>query len=144
MIDPTTVVDLFEFVLTKYQTPELGPAGEPPEPTALNELDALVENLPLYRDMSRPELVRVGIQHFIDFARQYLVDYPPQSQVMLPEGIGVQLAGGAVVSITPIMEDAALPGALEETPVYHVTEGRSIRGQGGVQSSKSIPVTGGK
>ena len=56
----------------------------------------------------------------------------------------MSLAGGyEVCLVSPSIEDE-LPGALEHAPAHPITEGRSIRGQGGVQSAAAIAITGGR
>lgn len=131
-MEPT---ELFEYLLTKYQQQDLGAPGEEAEPAPLDELDKTLETV------SEQLAARAGIEDFVSFARQYLVDNPPQTHVMLAEGFGVQLADGATVALTPsVYED--LGGTMEQSPAFHVTEGRSRRGQGGVQPSSPVPITG--
>jgi hypothetical protein len=134
------VKDLLEHLLEAYQDRETGEAGAEPHASALDELD----EQPKTQDGSKAQVARVAIHHFLTFARQYLLEHPPQSHVMLHAGFGVQLAGGPIVSLVPSEEDTVPAGTLESGAAFHVTEGRSIRGQGGVQPGESFAVTGGK
>lgn len=127
--------ELLEFLLDRYQEQDLGAAGEEALPAPLDELDKTLDT------EAERMAARAGITHFLKASRQYLLDHPPQTHIMLAQGFGVQLAGGAEVSLTPnTIED--LEGIMENTPTIPVTLGRSIRGQGGVVPSEEFAVTG--
>jgi len=132
---PSETPELLAFLLDKYQEQQLGNAGEEPQPSELDALYALLE------DREQQEAGRTAILHFLDFARQFLLRHPPETQIMLAQGFGVRLSGGYDVCLTPpVFEDLA--GTLEPSQAFHVTEGRSIRGQGGVQPSANQAITG--
>jgi len=128
--------ELLAFLLEQYQKEELGVAGRTADPSPLDQLDASLNT------QEERLAARAGIKHFLEFGRQFLLDHPPQTQVMLAQGFGVALAGGHEVALVPASVD--LEGTLENSPSYHVTEGRSIRGQGGVTSMDAVGVTGGQ
>jgi len=131
--------DILEFLMSQYQGSSLGTAGAAPERAPLDELDAeLDSHLHAHSDKLA---ARRGIEYFLTFARDFLVEHPPQTHIMLAQGFGVTLAGGFEVSLTPTCGDPE-PGSMEEMTAHHVTEGRSIRGQAGVQDGHGIGVTG--
>jgi len=128
--------ELLEFLLDRYQEKDLGAPGEEPRGAPLDELDATLAT------EEERMAARVGIKHFLDASRQFLIDHPPQTHVMLAQGFGVSLAGGYEVCLVPPMIDGELPGSLEHTTVIPITVGRSIRGQGGVTATDAVAVTG--
>ena len=128
--------ELWQFVLDRFQAADPGAPGEEPRPAALDEMDAELD------DDTQRMAARRGIESFLRFARQFMVEHPPQTHVMLAQGFGVQLAGGYEVCLVP--PTAELEGTMEEAHAYPVTEGRSIRGQGGVQSTAAYAITGTK
>jgi len=121
-------------LLDQYQKKELGAPGEPAREAPLDELDATLET------HEEKMAARAGIKHFLEASRQFLLDHPPQTHIMLAQGFGVTLAGGFDVALVPQTVEA--PGALEQTDTYHVTQGRSVRGQQGVTSTEAVAVTG--
>lgn len=127
--------ELLAFLLDQYQKQDLGGVGEDAREAALDQLD---QQLNTHEERMA---AREGIKHFLEFGRQFLLEHPPQTHIMLAQGFGVQLAGGyEVCLVPPSIED--LGGTMEESPSFHVTEGRSIRGQGGVESTHAFGVTG--
>jgi hypothetical protein len=127
--------ELLAFLLEQYQKQDLGEPGEEARDAALDQLD---QKLNTHEERMA---AREGIKHFLEFGRQFLLEHPPQTYVMLAQGFGVQLAGGYEVALVPAtIED--LGGTMEDSPSFHVTEGRSIRGQGGVTSTEAVGVTG--
>lgn len=130
--------DLLEYLVERFQEDERDSGGEVlEESSALDDLDkSLVTH-------DERLAARKGIEAFLEFSRQYLVDHPPQTHSIFAQGFGVQLAGGAEVTLVPpTVEDAE--GALDNSPAYHVTIGRSIRGRGGTQPHDAFAVTGKK
>lgn len=127
--------ELFEFLLEQYQSSDYGGVGIPTTLSALDELDNELKST------EERMAARAGIKHFLEFCRQHMLEHPPQTHIMLHEGFGVQLAGGQNVSLTPSVVEGDSDG-VEPTPSFPVTEGRSVRGQGGVQHTDSINVTG--
>jgi hypothetical protein len=129
------VPELFQFLLDQFCEAELGEAGQEPEPSAL---DALFASLP---DYASKEAASAGINAFLAFARQFMLDHPPQTHIMLSEGFGVMLAGGYNVALTPQTE-ATEPGGMQEAGDIPVTQGRTMRGQSGIVPSQGVDITG--
>jgi len=128
--------DMIPFLVDQFQKKGETPAGEDPEPAALDRLYDETAG------MGGSEAAHLAITRFAEFCGQFLREHPPQTHVMLAEGFGVTLAGGYEVRIGPTAGDDAPDGGLEESAPHHVTVGKSIRGQGGVEPSSSIGVTG--
>jgi hypothetical protein len=94
------VPELFEFLLKQYQMRVLGPPGQPVKPSAWEELCDQLKD--------KPEAQAVAAQalnHFLLFSREFLLEHPPQVQLILSQGFGVQLAGGYNVSLVPPVYD---------------------------------------
>jgi len=129
--------DLMELLIDQYHSSHSEKDGDGVVISPLAELDAK------FSSQKARLHARMGIEHFAEFARSFLAEHPPQNQIMLAEGFGVTLAGCRAVTLAPVVDSMA-PGELEHTPVYPVTEGMSIRGQGGMQSSSTVAVTSGQ
>jgi hypothetical protein len=130
------VPDLFEFMLERYKERALGEAGQEAQPSGADELFAMFGNSP-----QAQQVAAATINHFIEFARNYLLENPPQTHIMLAEGFGVTLAGGHNVSLLPAT-DSQQPGAMEPGFDVAVTPGMTRRGQGGVVPTEAYGVTG--
>ena len=128
------IPDLLQHLLDVYQNKELGAVGADAQ---RSNIDALYAGLKTDAERSAAYAM---LRHFLSCSRAYLADHPAQSQFMMAEGFGVELAGGIQVALTPALNVGS--GELEDAGEIHITEPRSIRGQQGVVPTTVQPVTG--
>ena len=134
------VVELMGLFMSQYQVKKIQVVGQEEQPGAapLDELDVGFTG-PNAQEMKLA--ARKGIEHFVEFCRQFLRDHPPETHIMLAQGFGVRLRGGYAVSLSPPCY-TDLGGALEEAPAIPVTVGLSTPGQNGVERTASFGVFG--
>jgi len=126
--------ELFEFLLNQFTESQMGMAGEEPEPSQLQKM---------FDTMGAPEQrgAAEALNTFLAFCRQFMLDHPPQTHIMLSEGFGVQLAGGYNVALTP-QTQAEAEGDMQDAGDIAVTTGKTMRNMHGVQPSNAIDITG--
>jgi len=127
--------ELVLLILEQYHKEQLGEPGRPAQPSPLARLDAQLSSI------AERTAARKGIEDFVKFFRKSLLENRPQTHVMFAQDFGVQLADGQQVRIAPLADELQ-EGVLEPTLIHPVTEGRSIRGQHGVQPSEYFGITG--
>jgi hypothetical protein len=128
---------ILSYLLARYDAAPLGEAGADQEPTLLDELYAS------FGTQEEKNAAKTAIEHFLAASKEMLQENPPMQQIMLSEGFGVLLAGGDQVAITmPMYGEETMPGQLEAAGDVAVTMGRSLRGQRGIETTPSQPITG--
>jgi hypothetical protein len=131
------VTELLALFMSQYQVKQMQVVGleEQASPAPLDKLDAQLS------DQAAKLAARKGIEHFVEFCRQFLREHPPETHIMLAQGFGVRLRGGYAVSLTP-PEYESLGGVMENAPAIPVTVGMSSPGQSGIEYTPSFAVTG--
>ena len=127
--------ELFEFLLNQFTEKQMGMAGEEPEPSHLDKLFASLGSA------AEQAAAAGALNTFLAFCRQFMLDHPPQTHIMLSEGFGVQLAGGYNVALTP-QTQAEAEGDMQDAGDIAVTTGKTMRNMHGVQPSNAIDITG--
>jgi hypothetical protein len=137
------VIELMDLFVTQYQTKTFGFDGEQSDPAPLDKLDTKIAagSTDGVTTRIRQLAAREGIEDFVAFCRQFLVEHPPETHIMLAQGFGVRLASGYDVCLTPPQYEH-LPGTLEPAMAVPVTMGMGSPGMKGIEQSQSYAVTG--
>jgi len=137
------VPHLMAYLMEEYQRQGETPAGQDPDPSALDELD---EHLSLEVEDDRDtatvrkyqEVARFAIEDFCEFCVRRLHENPPVtvSAAEVAEGLGLRLADQTLVCTR---KDGTTQGEGTMEPAGDVPITKS---GGGMEGTRSVPVTG--
>jgi len=131
-MEPQEIPELFELLLRRYTTsPEDDTVETVPPPPAKELFDYL-------KTTDERAAASKGVEHFVHFARQFLLEHLPQAHLTAVQGFGIELALVGPVRLVPAANEEPA-GDMEpshDVPVTHGTGGsRTVL-------SNSVPITG--
>jgi hypothetical protein len=110
------IPELFELLLRMYMKPALGEAGQEAVKAPARSLYDHFQT-----DVER-DAASKGVEHFLGFARQFMLEHPPQLFLTAVQGFGVELARIGPVRLIPAVYDEAA-GTMEPSHAVPVTTG---------------------
>jgi len=118
------IPELFELLLRVYMKAKLADEGDSPAPPPTKEL---FDQLPTEIEQRATSL---AINHFVEFARTFLLEHPPQLYLTGVQGFGIELALAGAVRLIPALyaEGGGTMEPSNDTPVTREGESRLVPG----------------
>lgn len=134
MPEPT---ELLTFLKQRYMLAPIPVAGQAAEPSHWDRMKAALGN-----DPQRISDAAAAIKHFIECGQAFLAQHQPTTMHYMAQGMGLELAGGFIVStVAPQYLDQQHVG-VEPAGDIPISVPRSQIGQHGIVPSTAVPVTG--
>lgn len=128
--------ELLAFLKDRYMLQGIGEAGQPATPSWWDTFKESVGH-----DPEKIQVAAQAIKHFIQHGQAFMAQHQPVNMHYLAEGMGMELAGGFMVSFLAPEHQAGHMG-MEPAGDIPVTIPRSQVGQHGIEPGNAVGITG--